>query len=110
MHNAPYHSVLLEKMPTMSWKKSDLRDWLVKKGDQPSEDMMKMELYHMAKNLCVGKKYRIDTIAEKAGHKVVRLPPYHCQYSPIELIWGQVKSHVSKNNTFRMAALKPLVR
>lgn len=55
MDNAPYHPVLREKMPTISWKKSDLRDWLVKKGAQPSEDMMKMELYNMAKNLCAWK-------------------------------------------------------
>lgn len=33
------------------------------------------------------------------GHEVVRLPPYHCQYNPIELIWAQVKGKVAKNNT-----------
>lgn len=25
------------------------------------------------------------------GHTVLRLPPYHCQYNAIELIWAQVK-------------------
>ena len=27
-------------------------------------------------------------IAYKYGHETVRLPPYHCQLNPIELIWG----------------------
>ena len=110
MDNAAYHSVLLEKMPALSWRKSDLWDWLVKKGAQPSVDMYKMELYHMAKSLSVGRKYRIDTIAEEAGHKIIRLPPYNCQYNPIELIWAQVKSYVGKRNTFKMADLKPLLK
>lgn len=30
---------------------------------------------------------------------VARLPPYHCQYNSIELIWAQVKGEVAKNNT-----------
>lgn len=44
------------------------------------------------------------------GHEVVRLPPYHCQYNPIELIWAHVKSKVAeKNNTFKMADIEMLV-
>lgn len=36
------------------------------------------------------------------GHEVVLLPPYHCQYNPIESIWAQVKGEVAKNNrTFK---------
>ncbi len=31
---------------------------------------------------------------------------YHCQYNPIELIWGQVKTYTAKKNTFKMANLK----
>lgn len=50
----------------------------------------------------------VDKIALDHGHRVVRLPPYHCQYNPIELIWVQVKGYVSKRNTFRIADLKPL--
>lgn len=90
MDNASYHSVQLEKKPTSSWRKSDIRDWLVKKGVQPSDDLLKHELYELAKKFDIGKKYVIDAIAEEAGHRVVRLPPYHCQYNPIELIWARV--------------------
>ncbi|KAJ4445134.1 hypothetical protein ANN_06935 [Periplaneta americana] len=49
------------------------------------------------------RKYEIDTIAKLAGHIVVRLPPYHCNFSAIELIWAQVKNDVAKHNvTFRL--------
>lgn len=110
MDNAPYHSALLEKNPTSSWRKADLRDWLERKGVQPSPDLLRAELYALTKKIAVGKKYRIDSIAEAAGHKVVRLPPYHCHYNPIELIWAQVKTHVAKNNNYKMASLQPLVK
>jgi len=43
------------------------------------------------------------------GHEVIRLPPYHCQYNPIELIWVEVKAEVAKNNiTFKMTDVKKL--
>ena len=110
MDNAPYHSVKLEKHPTSSWRKGDIKDWLVEKGAQPTDDLLKRELYEMAKTFSNGNKYRIDTVAEEAGHEVVRLPPYHCQYNPIELVWAQVKTYVAQRNTFKMADLKPLLK
>lgn len=36
------------------------------------------------------KKYALDVLALKMGHKVIRLPTYYCQYNPIELICAQV--------------------
>lgn len=110
MDNASYHSVHLERNPTTAWRKEAIKEWLIAKGAQPRDDMLKVELYDLAKKLCNGKKtYVIDAIAAEAGHKVVRLPPYHCQYNPIELIWAQVKCYVAKKNTFKSAELKPLV-
>jgi hypothetical protein len=32
MDNAPYHSVLLEKSPTQSWRNDETIDWLQNKG------------------------------------------------------------------------------
>jgi len=55
------------------------------------------------------KKYELDVLALEMGHEVVRLPPYYCQYNPIELIWGQVKNHVATNNkTFKMVDIEKL--
>jgi transposase len=40
---------------------------------------------------------------------VLRLPPYHCELNPIELIWAQIKNEVaSKNITFKLRDVKPL--
>lgn len=40
---------------------------------------------------------------------MVRLPPYHCQYNPIELIWAQVKRKVADNNkTFKIEDVERL--
>lgn len=56
------------------------------------------------------KKYKLDEVSLQMGHEVVRLPPYHCQYNPIELIWAQVKGEVAKkNSTFKMADVEVLV-
>ncbi|PSN50639.1 hypothetical protein C0J52_15152 [Blattella germanica] len=54
--------------------------------------------------------YEIETIAAANGHTVIRLPPYHCHFNPIELIWAQVKGYVAANNkTFRIADVERLV-
>lgn len=53
--------------------------------------------------------YEIDTVAVQHGHTVLRLPPYHCDFNPIELIWAQVKSDVAKHNTdFKISKTKEL--
>lgn len=44
------------------------------------------------------------------GHEVIRLPPYHCQYNPIELIWAQIKREVEENNcTFKIRDVMKLL-
>jgi hypothetical protein len=56
------------------------------------------------------KKYELDELALKMGLEVVRLPPYHCQYNPIEMIWAQVKRQVAtKNTTFKIADVEKLM-
>ena len=111
MDNAEYHCKLLETLPTMSWQKSEIRDWLVQKGDQPSDNLLKAELFECVKKISSSDKtYAINKLASKAGHKVIRLPIYHTQYNPMETIWTQVKAYVvERNTTFKMAELKVLV-
>lgn len=41
----------------------------------------------------------VDDMAEKRNITVLRLPPYHCELNPIELIWAQMKGYVARNNT-----------
>ena len=92
MDNAPYHSVVLDKAPTSNTQKSIKQQWLTDKGIEWDPTMLKPELYDLvkqAKPLYI--KYKIDTWAAEMGHRVTRLPPYHCELNPIELIWPKSK-------------------
>ncbi|KAH6932412.1 hypothetical protein HPB50_005355 [Hyalomma asiaticum] len=52
----------------------------------------------------------IHTLASAAGHEVVRLPPYHCELNPTELVWSQVKAYVaSKNTDFKLDSVEKLL-
>lgn len=54
--------------------------------------------------------YVVDQLARAAGHQVLRLPPYHCELNPIELVWAQVKGFVARENkSFKMAEIKDLL-
>ena len=112
MDNASYHSVIIDKAPTIADRKHVIKEWLINKGENPTDDLRKCELLEMVKlhSSRTGKDYVIDKLARENGHRIVRLPPYHCQYNPIELIWGQVKNYVAKRNDFKMANLKPLLQ
>jgi hypothetical protein len=43
--------------------------------------------------------YKTDDMDNAMGHSVLRLPPYHCELNPVELVWAQIKHTVSVNNT-----------
>lgn len=99
MDNAPYHSVILDKAPTMATRKEDIINWLQRHNVTTSDSLRKAELLELVSTLKpMFPKYAIDDLAEKHGHKVLRLPPYHCHFNPIELIWAQVKGFVARNN------------
>jgi transposase len=46
-------------------------------------------------------KKRADEDATDWGHEVLRLPPHHCIFNPIEMIWTQLKGNLKRNNTSR---------
>ena len=52
----------------------------------------------------------VDRNLREAGHEVVRTPPYHPEFQPIELVWGAIKRHVADHNTFRLADIPGLIR
>ncbi|GAC1406549.1 MAG: hypothetical protein NVSMB56_20360 [Pyrinomonadaceae bacterium] len=47
-------------------------------------------------NLGAHKASRIESIVRECGAKVIWLPPYSPDYSPIELMWSKLKSYVRK--------------
>lgn len=111
MDNAPYHSVKIKKSPTTSWKKADIANYLHKKGIMAEEKLLKVQLLDLAKKYVFAHPvpYAVDEIVKETGREVLRLPPYHCNFNPIELVWAQVKGYVAaKNNTFKLADVKNL--
>ncbi|CAG9833274.1 unnamed protein product [Diabrotica balteata] len=97
MDNAPYHSMLLHKMPNSSSTKAQIQEWLTKKNINFSVKMFKCELLEIVKQNKPPHVYIIDHLAEQYGHKVLRLPPYHCIFNPIELIWGISKQYYNRH-------------
>ena len=72
---------------------------------------MKPEIYDLVKQNKAPKKFVADNIITASGlHKVLRLPPYHCDLNPIEMVWGITKNYVARQNTsFKLADIMPLV-
>ncbi|XP_050309960.1 uncharacterized protein LOC126745940 [Anthonomus grandis grandis] len=109
--NAPYHSRRVEKLSTSAWKKADIIDWIKSKDIQFDENLLKVQLLDIVR---VHKdryiKYIIDEMAHKCRVTLLRLPPYHCELNPIELIWAQIKGEVArKNTTFKLNDVKLLL-
>lgn len=100
MDNASYHSVQIQKPPTQANKKEEMVAWLQAKGIDANMQMLKAELIKLVKeNKAANVRYEIDELALEYGHRVLRIPPYHCQYNAIELIWAQIKGYAARHNT-----------
>ena len=55
--------------------------------------------------------YKVDTMAEQNNCRVLRLPPYHCELNPIELVWAQVKHYIAMNNArFQRSEMAMLIK
>ncbi|XP_037576722.1 uncharacterized protein LOC119458938 [Dermacentor silvarum] len=111
MDNASYHSAQVEKVPSSSSRKAGIQCWLKSKSIPVYDEQLKSELLQLVKqNKHMFLAYEIDTLASAAGHELVRLPPYHCELNPIELVWSQVKGYLaSKNTDFKINSVEKLL-
>lgn len=98
--NAPYHNIKIDKAPTSKSRKQEMKNWLLKNRVPFSDDMLVPELYKLVllhKPRFV--RYALDETVKEEGHDILRLPPYHPDLNPIELIWAEVKDYVASRNT-----------
>jgi transposase len=97
MDNASYHS--LSNIPKSIDKVGVMKQWLLEKKIPFPVKAVKKEIWAIIKEQ-KGKTqhYLIDRLAQEFGHEILRLPPYHCDLNPIELVWAHVKQYVAKNN------------
>lgn len=84
----------------MSSLYTEVQAWPSGKDVAWSRDMGKVEFMKLIDNVKTDDRYRVVRIAEATGHLVVRLPPYHCQLDPIELVWSDVKGFAASENWF----------
>uniref|UniRef100_A0A0B7BGD8 Tc1-like transposase DDE domain-containing protein n=1 Tax=Arion vulgaris TaxID=1028688 RepID=A0A0B7BGD8_9EUPU len=113
MDNASYHNVvaLEDKIPISSSTKEEMKTWLVKENVNFDNNCLKPELLQIVRQTKRMKVYQIDKIILEHGHTSLRLPPYHPQLNPIELVWAKVKGRVAeKNTTFKMCDVQNLTR
>ncbi|XP_045174542.2 uncharacterized protein LOC123535853 [Mercenaria mercenaria] len=110
MDNASYHSVQSEKTPSSSTRKADIQEWLRNRDIPFGEKLTRPELLNIVKIYKPKEKvYRIDSLIKERGHEVLRLPPYHCEFNPIELIWANLKKKVGQRNlTFKLTDVQTL--
>lgn len=107
MDNAKYHNVQ-EHGPFSSTNptKDVLRQWLSSKGIPWGSDMLKAELYDLCKTSLPPPTYKLDKIAQQAGHSILRTPQYHPELQPIETCWGITKNYIAKHCDFTLSALR----
>ena len=97
--NASYYSQNSEDYPISKWRKAKFQKWLSENNISFSPDALRYELWILCNRHRVEKTSKIvEEIAKKYGHEVLRLPPYHCELNAIELIWGDEKNYVAREN------------
>ena len=105
MDGARYHLRVLHPIPTTSWLKPAIQEWLSVHGIQWEASMLKDELLSLVKSLHVQKQYVCVKIAANFGHRVLITPPYHPELQSIEIIWGVVKNAIASSPPRSMAAM-----
>ena len=103
MDNARYHNVFAEgSFPTSTSTKDELRAWLTRNHLPWTDDMLKPELYELCKRYAPAPQFKLDQLAEAAGHSILRTPQYHPELQPIETCWGIFKNFMADNCDFTM--------
>lgn len=100
LDNAPYHTKQDDKPPSKYTTKNEMITWLKRRGITCDETMRKsvlIELIDIHKPR--EKVYRVDRLLHDAGHTVIRLPPYMCEFNAIELAWAKIKRCIRESNT-----------
>ena len=99
--NASYHSRVVDPRPNLSWKKDDILAYMRRhRIEVPDPVPIKPVLLQVIHEQAGPrhKRYAIDELAASYGHMVLRLPPHHCIFNPIEQVWSEVKRRVSSYN------------
>ncbi|KAJ8932549.1 hypothetical protein NQ318_000701 [Aromia moschata] len=111
LDSAQYHSRRSEHIPTAGSRKIEMQQWLREKGIAFDDGAVKPELMSLIKqHRSKYTQYVVDDMARRRGIIVLRLPPYHCELNPIQLIWVEVKGYIGRHNvTFEIVDVEHLL-
>ena len=99
--NASYHSRLMDEFKRPTKRKADMKFWLSKHGIPYDERELNAELWLKITEFLKayrGEKYFLDAQLKEMQVEVVRMPPYHCDFNPIEKCWAFRKQFVAAKN------------
>ncbi|KAK6038771.1 hypothetical protein COOONC_23724 [Cooperia oncophora] len=112
LDNAPYHTRVLEKVPTRSSRVQEIWNYLSSHGvevglDSTKEALLeevgvrlKTALDHFVASrggAAALRCYAAEKICEDMGVNLLRLPPFHCYFNPVELCWSNLKQRLNKD-------------
>ena len=87
-----------------------MQTWLNSRGIEFKPQALKPRLYEIIKENKPDPVYKADDMIRNAGHDTLRLPPYHCNLNPIELVWGDLKGGIGlENSSFKLDDVRKLV-
>jgi hypothetical protein len=82
----PTTEAKFETIPTMSWMKHKIQEWITSRRDKFEEYMLKKHLMETPNRIRLKfDKYKIDDIVKEMGYIGLHLPLYHCELNPCEL-------------------------
>ena len=93
LDNASYHTTFNFQINGKTRKK-DIIDFLNKEGVEVDE---RMSLEYLRQLVIKQRRTKVEEAAEKYGHRVLFLPPYHPELNPIEYIWATIKRTVARH-------------
>ena len=91
----------MDKFKRPQKKKSDMKQWLSQHNIQFDEHELNAELWLKITDFLKsyrGEKYALDAHLKTLQVEVVRMPPYHCDFNPIEKCWSFRKQFVAAKN------------
>ncbi|KAK6018336.1 hypothetical protein OSTOST_16083 [Ostertagia ostertagi] len=103
LDNAPYHTRVLERVPTRSSTRQEIMDYLASHGIEVALDSTRaslldeLDLFVASRGgVSALRSYAAERICEEMGVSLLRLPPFHCFFNPVELCWSYLKHRLNK--------------